>query len=135
MKKIQPRFGLFFPLSTVKRAIQRATASSLRRSASPLPSGVPAGDSDGRGTRLHGGWALYSGRCRFASFYLPATAVGSSSRVRSLLRFSSGGGGIDAISGEGHRRLLLLFVLSVENVDDGVFCRGQEVRLGFLSPK
>ena len=60
---------------------------------------------------------------------------GRPSRVRSLLRFSSGGGGIDAISGEGHRRLLLLFVLSVENVDDGVFCRGQEVRLGFLSPK
>jgi len=59
---------------------------------------------------------------------------GRPSRVRSLLRFSSGGGGIDTISGEGHRRLLLLFVLSVENVD-GVFCREQEVRLGFLSPQ
>ena len=64
---------------------------------------------------------MYSGRCRFASFYLPATAVGSSSRVRSLLRFSGGGGGIDAISGEGRRSLLLLLVFFYEDVDDGVF--------------
>ena len=42
-------------------------------------------------------------------------------RVRSLLRFSGGGGGIDAISGEGRRSLLLLLVFFYEDVDDGVF--------------
>ena len=99
-----------------------------------LPSGVPAGDGDGRGTRLHGGWALYSGRCRFASFYLPATAVGLSSRVRPLLRFSDGGGGFDTISGEGSRSLLLLLVFSVEDVD-GAIPGEQDVRLAFLFPQ
>jgi hypothetical protein len=77
---------------------------------------------------------LYSCRCRFASFYLPATAVGSSSRVRSLLRFS-GGGGFDAISGKGRRSLLLLLVLSIGDVVDGAIPGEQDVRLGFLFPK
>jgi hypothetical protein len=46
-------------------------------------------------------------------------------RVRSLRHFSGGGGGggcgIDAISGEGRRSLLLLLVFFYEDVDDGVF--------------
>ena len=47
-------------------------------------------------------------------------------RVRSLLRFSGGGGGIDAISGEGRRSLLLLLVFFYEDVDDGVFLGEQD---------
>ena len=52
--------------------------------------------------------------------------VGSSSRVRSPLRFSGSGGGFDAISGEGRRSLLLLLVFFYEDVDDGVFLGEQD---------
>lgn len=112
----------------------KAISISFRRSADPLPSSASSGDGDGRGARLHGGWDAYSCRCMFASLYLPMTMLGSSSRVWSLLRFSDGVG-IDAISGEGRRRLLLLLMLFVEDVDNGAFFREQEVRLGFLFPQ
>jgi hypothetical protein len=83
-----------------KRAISRATFSSLHQSAGPLSSAVLVGGGVERGARLLGGRACIAIGVGSSSFYLPPASSISSVRVRIPVQVYGDGGFGAVVSGE-----------------------------------